>query len=217
VKASLRIALVAAAATLAATARAEDRADDSGAPTWALEAEVVAGIGWVSPGLPADRARPSGLDEQSPWTDCDERGEDCTVRVASAGFDQTLGLRLAAHFAIGPRVALGLGARVQPAAGRGVLAGWVLEASGRLVLYRRGPLGLDLDLRVGAGQIQFQPPQEEVDGPFARSGLAWVALALGGSYAIDDGVELFLALTPRQSFPERVFVLDLGLGLRIRG
>lgn len=215
---------VAVFASAGASAQAGEASQEFGdAPTepneasgWWLEVGVLAGFGYVHGNLAADTARPSALGGDSPWRDCDTRNERCTVRVEQPGIASQLALRTMGGVAVSPRWSIALGTRVQPAAGEGLLSGWLAELSARVELVRAGRLHAAAQVSVGIGQIQFRPPQDEVDGPWARSGLGWVSASVYGAYEIDPRVELLLELTPRLSFPSPLFVLDLGLGLRVR-
>ncbi|MEM7603844.1 MAG: hypothetical protein AAF411_00705 [Myxococcota bacterium] len=186
-------------------------------PTFFIEAAVSVGAGWVGEGLPADTRRPNdAVEGNSPWENCNARGESCEVRVDSPGFAELFSLRVAGGLRVAGPFSLGLAVRVQPAAGSGLLAGWLPELFGRYEA-SVGPLVLGAGLAVGFGQVQARPPQDEGRGPFVRSGLGWASLEGSASYVFEDNVELFLSLTPRVSFPEVLPVVDLSLGLRIRG
>ncbi|MEM9193713.1 MAG: hypothetical protein AAGF12_31345 [Myxococcota bacterium] len=190
---------------------------ESPPPRFWAEASVIAGFAYVGDGLPADSRRPPGFSDDSPWEDCDARGENCTVRVASPGLSELFAIRVAAGLRVVGPVSLGLSARVQPAAGRGTMAGWLPELVGRIetaedTVRFAGQLG------VGFGQIQARPPQQETtEGPFVRSGLGWVSLSAIGTYRLEERVEFFLEFTPRMSFTDVLPVLDVGLGIRFRG
>lgn len=189
-----------------------------GLGTFALSAGIVGGFAWVSSGLPADTARPAGLGEDSPWTECDARGEQCSVRVRSAGFGSTLGIRIAAHVQPLPNLFIGLGVRSQPASGNGFLAGWLfdLELRGRPVDFGELPLSLELIVAGGLGQVQVRPPQDEIAlGPFVQSGPGWVSAGAALAIRVEDGIEIVGELLPRFSFPSFLFVLDASLSLRV--
>lgn len=199
-----------------ATADEPDAAADS--TPW-LEAGLVAGIGWVGEGLPTDRDRPAIPSGTEAWQNCDSRGQNCEVRVRSPGAAAGLGLRIAAAFPLRPNLHLGFGVRLH-SAGEGLLAGVLFEALARWEIWRRGKSHIGAGVNLGVGQIQYQPPQQElqdlgIEAPYARSGLGWAGASLTLAYDFLPGFALYGELTPRVSFPEVLPVLDVGIGVRV--
>jgi hypothetical protein len=194
----------------------EEPVDEVG--SFMLGASIVGGFAWVSGGLPADSARPAGLDDSSPWTDCDARGDGCNVRVRSPGFGSTLAIRMTAHVQPVRGLWIGAGVRAQPSSGNGFLAGWLfdLELRGRPIDVGTFPLNFELILGAGLGQIQVRPPQDELaQGPYVQSGPGWVSAGAAVVVRVERGVELVGELLPRFSFPSFLFVLDASLSLRL--
>ncbi len=176
-----------------------------------LEAGFVWGSAWIDAGMAADRARPSTLDERSPWTECDPRGEQCSVRVDQPGFGSTLAVRAALGVRPERWLGVALAVRAQPDAGQGALAGWLLELEGRARALDHEVVSIDVVAALGAGNVQVQPAQDDVDGPYVRSGPGFVSLALLTGVRVDPHVLIALDVRPRLAFPDLMFVLDVGL------
>lgn len=189
-------------------------------PVGALRSSVgVAGdFSWIAGGLPADGARPPGFGEGSPWTSCDARGEQCTVRVDRPGFGTTLAVLVGVFLEPVDRLALGVSIHAQPGAGTGFMAGWLLEvaARGRPLDPHAFPLDLELVIALGLGQIQVRPPQAETSaGPFVASGPGSTAAGAALVARVETGVELVLDLLGRLAFPTVLGSLETSLSLRV--
>lgn len=181
-----------------------------------LEAGLVWGGAWVDGGMAADRARPSGLDELSPWTGCDARGEQCRVRVEQPGMGSTLAVRMALGVRPEPWLGVMLATRVQPDAGQGALAGWLIEAEVHLRALDLDAIDLDVIAALGAGRVQVQPAQDDVEGPYVRSGPGFAAVGLRATADIDSQASVVLDVRPRLGFPDLMFVIDAALAFQLR-
>lgn len=182
---------------------------------FSLDVGLVAGFAWIGSGLAADRARPPELDDRSPWQGCDSRNEGCTVRVEQAGFGVGLALRVGAFIRPERWVRVGVAARVQPDSGEGTLAGWLFDIEGRFQPWQWDGVALELILALGLGQVQHRPVQEDVVGPYVRSGLGWGSAGLALFVDIDPHVAVSFEVRPRVAFPDVLAVLDTSLGLRV--
>ena len=214
------VALVVTAPVEVASEPIMQEAPVEAAPThpwgnFSLDVGLVAGFAWIGSGLAADRARPPELDDRSPWQGCDARNEGCTVRVEQAGFGVGLALRVGAFIRPERWVRVGVAARVQPDSGEGTLAGWLFDIEGRFQPWQWDGVALELILALGLGQVQHRPVQEDVVGPYVRSGLGWGSAGLALFVDLDPHVAISFEVRPRVAFPDVLAVLDTSLGLRV--
>jgi hypothetical protein len=169
----------------------DDDDDSSGGDPWRFFFHVGGfwGSAYVSSGMPADGA-PLGGDEnvfvREGDGDCADNGDDFDdfcVRIETAGFVPTFGLRLAVGYYFYDRFGAAAFFRYQPNSGEGTLSSILFGGRLQFLITEPATDGFNAAAYLGTsfGQIQPQPSQngEEVE-PFVRSGLN--GIQIGGIF-----------------------------------